>query len=125
MLGNRSKKVKNRWTRRNLINRLKEHFNLNKSEVCLHLTDNSDHKVDFANRTFLAALAILHAYYFLNHFLCKSMSHCLTLTPNPLLFTYLIINLTTSVVFSLLVYDVIITLFFKLTSCLGYAITSS
>ena len=27
----------------------------------------------------------------------KNMSHCLTLTPNPLLFTYLIVNLTLSV----------------------------
>ena len=30
-------------------------------------------------------------------FLFKNMSHCLTLTPNPLLFTYLIVNLTPSV----------------------------
>ena len=31
------------------------------------------------------------------HFLFKNMSHCLTVTPNPLLFTYLIVNLTPSV----------------------------
>ena len=35
-------------TRRNLINRLKKHSNSDKSEVCRHLTDNPDHKVDFA-----------------------------------------------------------------------------
>ena len=35
-------------TSRNLINRLKEHSSSDKSEVCLHLTDNPDYKVDFA-----------------------------------------------------------------------------
>ena len=35
-------------TRRSLINRLKEHSSSDKSEVCRHLTDNPDHKVDFA-----------------------------------------------------------------------------
>ena len=35
-------------TTRNLINRLKEHSNLDKSQVCRHITDNPDHKVDFA-----------------------------------------------------------------------------
>ena len=49
------------------------------------------------NQTFLVALVILHAYEFLSHFLFKNMSHCLTLTPNPLLFTYLIVNFTPSV----------------------------
>ena len=37
-----------RQTRRNLINRLKERSSSYKSEVCRHLTDNLDHKVDFA-----------------------------------------------------------------------------
>ena len=35
-------------TRNNLINRLKEHSSSEKSEVCRHLTDNPDHKVDFS-----------------------------------------------------------------------------
>ena len=35
-------------TRRNLINRLKEHFNADKSEVYWYLTDNPEHKVNFA-----------------------------------------------------------------------------
>ena len=35
-------------TRRNLINRLKQYSNLDESEVCRHLTDNPNHKVDFA-----------------------------------------------------------------------------
>ena len=42
-------------TRRNLINRLKEHSSSDKSEVCRHLTDNPDHKVDFAKPDILGS----------------------------------------------------------------------
>ena len=85
-------------TRRNLINRLKEHSSSDKSEVCRHLMDNPDHKVDFAKPNILsssgdsARLLILESL-----FIQKNMSHCLTLTSNPPLFTYLIVNLTPSV----------------------------
>ena len=61
--------------------------------------DNPDHKVDFAKPNILsgsgdsARLLILES-----RFIQKcSTSHCLTLTSNPLLFTYLIVNLTPSV----------------------------
>ena len=90
--------------------------------MCRHLMDNPDHKVDFAKPNILsssgdsARLLILESL--------KNMSHCLTLTPNPLLFTYLIVNLTPSVfllVFGLLRYNY--TTYFD--RCLGYAITCS
>ena len=42
-------------TRRNLINRLKEHSSSDKSEVCRHLMDNPDHKVDFAKPNILSS----------------------------------------------------------------------
>ena len=42
-------------TRRNLINRLKEHSSSDKSEVCRRLTDNPDHKVDFAKLYILSS----------------------------------------------------------------------
>ena len=42
-------------TRRNPINRLKEHFSSDKSEVCRHLMDNPDHKVDFAKPNILSS----------------------------------------------------------------------
>ena len=42
-------------TRRNLIYRLKKHSSLDKSEVCRHLMDNPDHKVDFAKPDILSS----------------------------------------------------------------------
>ena len=42
-------------TRRNLINRLKEHSSSDKSEVCRHLMDYPDHKVDFAKPNILSS----------------------------------------------------------------------
>ena len=42
-------------TRRNLINRLKEHSSSDKSEVCRHLMDNPDYKVDFAKPNILSS----------------------------------------------------------------------
>ena len=42
-------------TRRNLINRLKEHSSSDKSEVCRHLMHNPDHKVDFAKPNILSS----------------------------------------------------------------------
>ena len=42
-------------TRRNLISRLKEHSSSDNSEVCRHLTDNPDHKVDFAKPDILSS----------------------------------------------------------------------
>ena len=85
-------------TRRNLIDRLKEHYSSDKSEVCRHLMDNPDHKVDFAKPNMLSSAGdSARLLILLSHFLFKNMSHCLTLTPNPLLFTYLIVNLTPSV----------------------------
>ena len=46
-----------RQTRRNLVNRLKEHSSLDKSEVCRHLMDNPDRKVDFAKPNILSSAA--------------------------------------------------------------------
>ena len=42
-------------TRRNLINRLKVHSSSDKSEVCRHLMDNPDHKMDFAKPNILSS----------------------------------------------------------------------
>ena len=42
-------------TRRNLMNSLKEHSSSDKSEVCRHLMDNPDHKVDFAKPNILSS----------------------------------------------------------------------
>ena len=42
-------------TRRNLINRLTEHSSSDKSEVCRHLIDNPDHKVDSAKPNILSS----------------------------------------------------------------------
>ena len=56
-------------TRRNLINRFKEHSSSDKHEVCRHLMDNADHKVDFANPNILsssgdfARLLILESHF--------------------------------------------------------------
>ena len=41
-------------TRRNLINRLKEHSSSDKSEMCRRLMDNPEHKVDFAKPNILS-----------------------------------------------------------------------
>ena len=60
-------------TRRNLINRLEEHSSSDKSEVCRHLTDNPDHKVDFAKPGILssagdsARLLILESLFMQKH----------------------------------------------------------
>ena len=86
-----------RQTRRNLINRLKEHSSSDKSEVCRHLMDNPDHKVDFAKPNILSSSGDSARLLILESLLFKNMSHCLMLTPNPLLFTHLIVNLTPSV----------------------------
>ena len=72
--------------------------------MCRHM-DNPDHKVDFAKPNILSSSGdsarslILDnsSLIFNSSFVFKNMSHCLTLTPNPLLFTYLIVNLTPSV----------------------------
>ena len=42
-------------TRRNLIDILKEHSSLDKSEMCPHLMDNPDHKADFAKSNILSS----------------------------------------------------------------------
>ena len=42
-------------TRRNLINRLKEHSSSDKSEVYRHLMDNPDHKLDFTKPNILSS----------------------------------------------------------------------
>ena len=78
-------------TRCNLIDRLKEHSSSDKSEVCRHLMDNPDRKVDFAKPNIFSSSGDSARFLF------KNMSHCLTLTPNPLLFTYLVVNFTQSV----------------------------
>ena len=72
-------------TKRNLINRLKEHSSSDKSEVCRHLMDNPDHKVDFAKPNILSSSGDSARLLILESLLFKNMSHCLTLTPNPLL----------------------------------------
>ena len=42
-------------TRRNLIDRLTEHSSSDKSEVCRHLMDSPDRKVDFAKPNILSS----------------------------------------------------------------------
>ena len=48
-------------TRRNLITRLEEHCHSDKSQVCRHLTNNADVKLDFAKPDILSSAVILHA----------------------------------------------------------------
>ena len=59
--------------------------------------DNADHKLDFAKPNILSSSGDSARLLILESLFIQNMSHCLTLTPNPLLFTYLIVNLTRSV----------------------------
>ena len=59
--------------------------------------DNPDHKLDFAKPNILSSSGDSARLLILESLFIQNMSHRLTLTPNPLLFTYLIVNLTPSV----------------------------
>ena len=85
-------------TRRNLINRLKEHSSSDKSEVCRHLMDNPDHKVDFAKPNILSSSGDSARLLILESLFIQKYEPLLNVdSKSAPLYLYLIVNLTPSV----------------------------